>query len=315
MKAKNTAKKKDFSNVINSAVAQAKTFEDIVKENIVILPELKAFIPPLSEEEFAHLSESIINEGCRDALILWQREKEEGLEYVIVDGHNRYAICEENNVEFKFIVREFDNLEQVKDWMILNQLGKRNITELTKSFLRGTRYELEKQKNKNVSNLKQFQTEGDKMSSSGKTSEKLAEEFNVSEKTIKRDAEYARAVNAIAQGDDVLKWKILNKEVDLPKNYLVEVVEKGELAIQELRAMLVAGKGLNQVEENKIETKTGKTTTKVDTGKFVIDDLKPFQSNIYQAVREVMSKQDEDSIEKLKTRVDELAKEVKKRKN
>jgi hypothetical protein len=312
MKSKNN-KKKDFSGVIDTAVAQTKTFEEIVKENIVILPELQAFIPPLSEEEFTQLSENIIAEGCRDALILWQRENEGNTEYIIVDGHNRYSICQENNLDFRFIIREFDSLEQVKDWMILNQLGKRNITELAKSFLRGTRYEMEKQKTKNISNLKQFQNEGDKMSSSGKTSEKLAEEFSVSEKTIKRDAEYAKAVNAIAAGNDILKWKILNKEVDLPKNYVVETAEKGESAILELRTKILDGTQVAE-ENSDHKIKNNPAKSKVDTGRFLVNDLKPFQSNIYQAVREVMEKQDEDSVDKLKTRVEELAREIQKRK-
>lgn len=316
MKSKSsTFKKKNFSGVIDSAVAQTKTFEEVVKENIVILPELQAFIPPLSEEEFLQLSESIVAEGCRDALILWQRDLEDKTEYIIVDGHNRYAICQENHKDFRFTIREFDNLAQVKDWMILNQLGKRNITELAKSFLRGVRYELEKQKTKNISNLKQFQNEGDKMSSSGKTSEKLAEEFNVSEKTIKRDAEYARAVNAIAAGNDTLKWTILNKDIDLPKNYVIEVVEKGETAIQELRDSILAGKEIVKMEGKIAKAKTEKNPTKVDTGNFVSGDLSPYQKNIYQAVREVLLKQDEQSVEKLKTRVEELAKEIHSRKN
>lgn len=36
---------------------------------IRIDPEFKALIPPLTVEEYAGLEESIVREGCRDALV------------------------------------------------------------------------------------------------------------------------------------------------------------------------------------------------------------------------------------------------------
>jgi len=45
--------------------------------------KFKDAIPPLSDEEYANLRESIQAEGCRDAIIIWDSN--------IVDGHNRYV--------------------------------------------------------------------------------------------------------------------------------------------------------------------------------------------------------------------------------
>jgi DNA-binding transcriptional regulator/RsmH inhibitor MraZ len=56
-------------------------------------PEFKSLIPPLATEEYAGLEESILAEGCRDALILWDG--------ILIDGHNRYEICTRHNIPFE----------------------------------------------------------------------------------------------------------------------------------------------------------------------------------------------------------------------
>ena len=44
--------------------------------------DFASLIPPLTDEEYTHLEQSIIAEGCRDALVVWND--------TIVDGHHRY---------------------------------------------------------------------------------------------------------------------------------------------------------------------------------------------------------------------------------
>jgi len=88
--------------------------------SMIINQQLKNLIPPLTAEEYNNLEESIKQDGCRDALILWQD--------TLIDGHNRYEICTRYGVEFKTIQKEFEDIEQVKDWMDFNQLSRRNLT-------------------------------------------------------------------------------------------------------------------------------------------------------------------------------------------
>jgi hypothetical protein len=301
--------KKDFGSFTNVAVQQTKTVEQIIRENITILEEIKDWIPPLTEEEFEQLAKNIAEEGCRDALIIWEKEEDGNKKYILVDGHNRYAICTKLKKDFRFELRTFKDIEQVQNWMIINQLGKRNITEDEKSYLRGVQYKIEKKQGQRT-DLTSGQND-QKL----ETREKLAIQHKVSAKTIQRDEKYAESVDKIAGEDNKLKWDILKKNYNIPKSELIEIAEQGETAIQALRERITAGENF-QAEESQSETKAGKPATKakVDTGKFIVDDLKPFQSNIYQAVREVMTKQDDDAVEKLKTRVEELAKEIQKRK-
>jgi N6-adenosine-specific RNA methylase IME4 len=86
---------------------------------IKIDQEFKDLIPPLAVEEVLNLEQSILTEGCREAIILWNG--------VIIDGHNRHAICTKHNLPFKTEVKEFASRNDVKIWMILNQFGRRNL--------------------------------------------------------------------------------------------------------------------------------------------------------------------------------------------
>ena len=47
-------------------------------------PEFKDLIRPLRRKEYLQLEENILDEGCRDPIIIWN-------DYII-DGHNRYSI-------------------------------------------------------------------------------------------------------------------------------------------------------------------------------------------------------------------------------
>ena len=84
--------------------------------------EFQKLIPALSEEEYNQLEQNIIADGCRDPLVVWND--------TIVDGHNRYKICAENNIKFNTVQKEFDSESDVKMWMIINQFGRRNISNI-----------------------------------------------------------------------------------------------------------------------------------------------------------------------------------------
>lgn len=90
--------------------------------------ELKAWIPALSADEYALLEESIVQDGCRDPLVVWGG--------YLLDGHNRYEICTKHGIEFKTYEKAgLTTKLDVKIWMIENQLGKRNATDFTRTAL------------------------------------------------------------------------------------------------------------------------------------------------------------------------------------
>lgn len=97
-------------------------------EKIVVLPELKAYIDPLTADEYEALERSVVEEGCRDALVLWGN--------ILVDGHNRYGICQKHGLPFKTIQNErFQNMEDIHLWMIDQHLGRRSVSDFQRGVL------------------------------------------------------------------------------------------------------------------------------------------------------------------------------------
>ena len=88
-------------------------------KQIEINEEFKELISPLTSDEYQLLEKSIIEEGCRDALIVWDK--------ILIDGHNRYEICKKNNIEFKTFQKDFEDIEYAKEWIIINQFSRRNL--------------------------------------------------------------------------------------------------------------------------------------------------------------------------------------------
>ena len=69
--------------------------------------DFASLIPPLTDDEYTRLEKSILAEGYRDAIIVWNN--------FIIDGHHRYKICKAHNIDFHSIQMEFS----LKDDVIL----------------------------------------------------------------------------------------------------------------------------------------------------------------------------------------------------
>jgi len=88
-------------------------------------PEFKALIPPLPEDELNQLEENILSQGhCRDAIVTWKG--------IILDGHNRYAICQKHSIPYKTTPIYLANRKDARLWILENQIGRRNISKAMK---------------------------------------------------------------------------------------------------------------------------------------------------------------------------------------
>ncbi len=96
--------------------------------DIVVLEELKAYIDPLTSDEYEALERSLLAEGCRDALVLWGD--------ILVDGHNRYGICRKHDIPFNTVQNtRFQSMEDVHLWMIEQHLGRRSVSDYQRGVL------------------------------------------------------------------------------------------------------------------------------------------------------------------------------------
>ena len=86
----------------------------------VILPEMAELLPPLSAEQLDALEADLIKNGCYAPIIVNE-------DMVIIDGHNRQALCEKHDLPYTMAVFSFEDLLEAKQWALDTQKGRRNL--------------------------------------------------------------------------------------------------------------------------------------------------------------------------------------------
>lgn len=187
---------------------------------MIVDNEFKGLIPPLSKEEYTGLEQSIITEGCRESIITWND--------IVIDGHNRYEICTKNNIPYKTLPKVFNSRHEVINWIIENQLGRRNLTPEQKLYLIGKKYKEEKKQVGAQEGNKNAQKQREQNVPFEDTADRIADQYKVSHMTVKRAEKFAEAVDKIAEtaGQEV-KQKILSREIDLTQKEVVALAQIG----------------------------------------------------------------------------------------
>jgi len=221
------SKKDLLSKSLENVIRQKEKNDEDIKRNIVIWEDFKSLIPALQTHEQQQLEENILAEGCREALLLWKNEEN----YVLIDGHNRYEICQKHGLDFKILVKDFESVAAAKSFMINNQLGRRNLTPEQASYLRGKRYESEKNKQGGIGENQYSKVA--KIATLQKTHEKLAQEYGISARTIMNDALFAKAIDKIGEANPELKKEILSGKSKINKSQIQELAKMEKLPVLE----------------------------------------------------------------------------------
>lgn len=187
---------------------------------LIIDSEFKNLIPPMKPEEFQGLIESIVNNGYDDLypIVIWNN--------IIIDGHNRYAICKELNIDFPVSEKEFNNRFEVMNWIINNQLNRRSMTNEQRAYLIGKRYQEEKKEEcrpKIKDNAVPLIT---LRPTDSKIEQKLAEKYKVSPKTVRKAEKFANAIDEVANNASINPYKILGREIKATRKDIVELSQK-----------------------------------------------------------------------------------------
>jgi hypothetical protein len=284
-------------------------------ESLTVLGELRDFIVPLDDEQLFQLEKNILTEGCREPIIVWKQNHK----LIIVDGHNRYGICRKNKLPFKIKQIAFKNLEDAKAWMIDNQMGRRNLTPDQLSYYRGVKYLALKKKRGGYDNVKS------KGHNELTTSEMLANQFTVSESTVKRDAKFAQGLNIVGVSNPKLKNKILTGEARVSKADLQvlgsakhpeKITIKNEADLYN-KAKLIRDELANEIDAGGRKAKQ----EKVDKALAEINEMEPaflnredrlrkIKARIVSAINEAIRARDPNAIGVIKGLVDELAREI-----
>ena len=217
---------------------------------IKINKEFQALIPPLSPEELIQLEANILRDGIRDPLVVWAkmiyedhknfefscpeyRKKSEcnpvinstdfycdvcdlfvapaQYEYILVDGHNRYQIAQKHGLKFEVEEKEFEDEDEVKEWMILHQFGRRNLSNYQRSVLALKLEEVfrVKAKEKEAERKTTFQKSEKSNLENINTVKEIAKIANVSHDTI------SRVKQIEAKAPEEIKEKLATGEVSI----------------------------------------------------------------------------------------------------
>lgn len=184
-------------------------------DDLVVDKEFEELLPVLTPEEFERLEQSILKNGMLDPIKVWE-DISTG-KYIIIDGHNRYKILKKNNISLKYwenykimYADELPTREDVKRWMLEQQLGRRNLSDAEK-------YEIV-QKFKGVfeQKAKKNQSLGGKGSTNlpkVDTRKEMAKATGVSEGT------YRKMDVVMKSGNENLKQKLRDKKVSVDAAY------------------------------------------------------------------------------------------------
>ena len=112
------------------------------------------------------------------------------------------------------------------------------------SYYRGFRYNLDKKKVGNMTGRNQFSEElGQNVTipKAQSTASRLAEQYNVSSRTIKRDALLATAINKIGEASPETKIDILSGKTRISRKQLKELTGDSEADVQEIVTQIIEG--------------------------------------------------------------------------
>jgi hypothetical protein len=213
-------------------------------KDICIDKEFEELLPKLTVDEFENLEQSILRNGVLDPLKLWE-EPETG-KLILIDGHNRYEIIKKNKLKFDiwngFIIIHESNLsdrESVKEWMLEQQLGRRNLTELE-------RYEIVQRFKDIIANkAKENQSLGGKglqKIAKVNTRKVLADRVGVSEETYRKLDKIAQSCN------EEVKQKLKDKKVSVDKAYKMVQEPKKEMSVTPMQKIEKVDSRIDEIE-------------------------------------------------------------------
>lgn len=187
--------------------------------NIQIDEELEKLLPPLSKEDYDLLEQSLLKNGFEQKfgrIKVWFGSEEdtnnESVGY-IVDGHNRYRICQKHKIELNswcFEAVFMESKEEVIKWMFENQLARRNLSPTEK-------YEIVERYTTFLNDMaKKNQSDG------GKGLSNLTK-VNVRQEKAKRagmsDGNYYKLDKVMKSDNEEVKQKLREKKISVDKAY------------------------------------------------------------------------------------------------
>ena len=85
---------------------------------------IHSVLPMHTDQEISITTESLLNEGCIEPLVVWKG--------ILIDGYLRYRICHEKGIPFEVVEIDFSDETEAILWVIQTHIGRRNLSTFQK---------------------------------------------------------------------------------------------------------------------------------------------------------------------------------------
>jgi hypothetical protein len=223
--------------------------------NIRVDPEFASLLPALTQEQNTRLEENLVADGvCHDSLVVL---KGEGL---LLGGHHRLPILREHKIPYTVVEVDLPDREAAKQWIIKDELGKRNLTSEQRDYYVGKLYQAEKQPHGGP-RAKRASAQNEHL----KTAESLGKTFHASPTAVRRSAKYADDVDRLAaHAGPELRQRILSGRSGLTQHDVAELAKvKDPVELQKGIEERTAGKKRRGAKGKSTATKAAAPTITV----------------------------------------------------
>ena len=229
--------------------------------------DFENLIPKQTAEQFKQLEENILKDGrVRNPIVVW---KDHG---VLVDGHHRLRILKAHpEVEYSVTEQAFEDEDEVKEWIIKNALGTRNLTEMQITDLRGR-----------LKKARKSRWGGDRKSKSvkqtlnGDVARDIAKELGIARSTVNSAENFVDGLDkadSVVPGfkDGVLTGAIKAQkgEVSKMRKQTPEEIKKSVKAIEERKSKKSSDRALLDKINNIDALMSGLSTTQYGLGELI----------------------------------------------
>ena len=175
----------------------------------VVLPEMEQLLPPLSGEQFSALESNILENGCYAPIIVSE-------DMVIIDGHNRFRVCEKHGLPYRMLVFSFTDLLEAKQWALDTQKGRRNLDKwkLGQIALK-LKPEIEARARTNQGSRTDLSVNSPKSYTPTDTRKEMAQAVGIGEQAMGRIAQLTE------NAPQLLKDALENKEVSINRGWRI----------------------------------------------------------------------------------------------
>jgi hypothetical protein len=206
--------------------------------------EFRDVLPELSAASLSALRANLLaHGGCTNFILVWAGTD------ILIDGHNRYPLCREHDLEIWLGEIELAERAVVKDWIRQLQLARRDLSRVAASCVRGEAY-----------NARKGSQGGDRASAGANghcvrlldAAQQVGEAFGVTDRSIRRDGRLAECVaEIVANCGSEARRAVLSPEHKVTRNGILRLAQKDADAQREAIRFLVQNKKLPRTEKTR----------------------------------------------------------------